>query len=209
MIEQTRNTVRRGMHQIAKLLNSLTGGRLHPNTVTITGLLLHFVVAWAIVNGDYVLAGLMLAVFGLLDALDGELARLQNRANPGGMLLDATTDRAKEIIIYAALAYVLVDAEGAIGAVWAIMALGGSFLVSYSKAKGETALSGESGRSKLSPNEANRVFQDGLMRFEVRMLVLVVGLLSGFLLEATMVVAILSWPTAVWRVATISAKLSS
>lgn len=207
MIESIRQSVRSIMRQVAKLLNSLSGGRLHPNFVTLVGLLLHFVVAWAIIDNRFFLAGTLLVIFGLMDTLDGELARLQKRAGPSGMLLDATADRAKEIILYTAVGFMLIETEGQLGAVWAMLALGGSFLVSYSKAKGETALADIKGSG--SANEINRALQDGLMRFEIRMLILVLGLLTGYLLESVMLVAILSWPTAIWRVSTISAKLSS
>lgn len=76
-------------------------------------------------------------------------------------------------------------------------------MVSYVKAKGETAVAG----GKLTANQVNRLFQDGLMRFEVRMFFLVVGLLTNHLRFAVVAIAILASITAVSRLRAIMKKL--
>lgn len=189
---------------IARLLNNMSGGKLSPNTVTIIGLLAHGPIAWLIATSHNVWAAGLLLIFGLFDTLDGELARLQNRASAAGMLLDASTDRFKEVLLYSGAAYVIIGSSRPYMAVWAVVACGASLSVSYVKAKGETAIKD----TKLSPNEVNRLFQDGLMRFEVRMFLLIIGLLSNRLILAVLVIAILSSLTAIGRLAQISKKLS-
>ena len=87
--------------------------------------------------------------------------------------------------------------------VWAVIACGASLCVSYIKAKGETAVAG----GKLTANEVNRLFQDGLARFEIRMFVLIVGLLSGRVILAVIIIALLSTYTAFERLIKISRKL--
>lgn len=202
-LDLVRNFVRRLMARIAKILNALSGGRISPGLVTITGLLAHIGIAWLIAAQDYTAAALFLVFFGLFDALDGELARLQNRASNAGMLLDATTDRMKEVLLYTASAYAIVATGRPYMSAWAVAACGGSLLVSYVKAKGETAVAG-----KLPTNEVNRLFQDGLMRFEVRMTILVIGLLSGRLILAVIIIAVSSWLTAFQRLIIISRRLA-
>ena len=191
------------MNGLAKILNRLSGGHLSPNAVTFTSLLAHLPVAWLIACGYYGYAAIGLVVFGLLDSLDGALARLQGRAGNAGMLLDASTDRMKEVLLYIGIAYALIAGGEQYYAVWAVAACGGSALVSYVKAKGETAVAG----GKLSANEVNRLFQDGLMRYEIRMFLLVVGLLTDTLASALVAIAILSWATAFGRLIKISARL--
>ena len=58
----------------------------------------------AIINNQLPQAALLLAVFGLFDTLDGELARLQGTESPQGAFLDSVTDRMKEILVYVGLA---------------------------------------------------------------------------------------------------------
>ena len=203
LLDACRSTVKSIMNVIARGLNSLTGGRLSPNAVTITSLLAHVPVAWLIAQGYFGYAALGLVVFGLFDALDGGLARLQGKASNAGMLLDASTDRMKEVLLYVGAAFALVAQDQAYYAAWAVAACGGSLLVSYVKAKGETAVAG----GKLTANEVNRLFQDGLMRYEIRMAALIIGLVGGKLAWAVIFIAITSWLTAFVRLVKISAKL--
>jgi phosphatidylglycerophosphate synthase len=193
------------MRRVARGLNYVSGGRLHPNVVTFLSLLGHLPVAWFITEGKLELAALCLVGFGLLDALDGELARLQKRANPTGMLLDATTDRMKEVILYTGVAYAITAGERPVMAAWAVAACGGSLLVSYVKAKGETAVAS----SGLDHATINRLFQDGLARYEIRMFILLIGLLSDRIILAVIAIAILSWFTAFERLFKISRNLKS
>ncbi len=205
-IESVRLVVRQLMHEFAVRLNSWTSGRLHPDTVTITGLLMHVPIAWLIADGNYWRwAAVLLVVFGLFDALDGELARLQHRSSVGGMLLDASTDRFKEVLLYAGAAYFLAGTGGPRDAVWAVVACGASISVSYVKAKGEAAFSALG--SQIPHDKLNRIFKDGLLPFELRMALLVVGLISGQLLTVIMVIAVLASFTAVQRLALISKQL--
>jgi phosphatidylglycerophosphate synthase len=191
------------MRHVARFLHVISKGKLTPNTVTIIGLLAHLPIAWLIAENHYWWAAVLLLVFGLFDALDGELARHQKRASSAGMLLDATTDRMKETMLYCGAAYSLVTNHGPGYAVWAVAACGASLCVSYVKAKGETAVSG----GKFTPNEINRLFQDGLLRFEIRMTILIIGLVTGYLTAAVVLIAIFSTFTAVERLTKISAKL--
>ena len=82
-------------------------------------------------------------------------------------------------------------------------ACGASLVVSYVKAKGETAISDK----KLSPSDINRIFADGIMRYEIRMFVLIVGLLTNTLRYALVFIAVTSAITAVGRFHKISQKL--
>lgn len=203
LLDVIRNAGRGVMQVIARGLNRITFGKLHPDVVTYTGLLMHVPIAYFIATEKLVLAAVLLLVFGLFDTLDGELARLQKRASNAGMVLDASTDRMKEVLLYIGAAYYFIATGQPDFAVWAVAACGGSLLVSYVKAKGETAVKD----AGLSPNEINRLFQDGLLRFEVRMFVLIVGLVTNYLWVSVVVIAILSWMTALQRLFSITRKL--
>lgn len=203
LLDACRDAVRRFMRHIATLLNRISRGKLSPNTITIVGLVMHIPIAVLIAQGYFGYAAVLLVIFGLFDTLDGELARLQKKASAGGMLLDASTDRMKEVILYIGAAYALTKGVTPEFASWAVAACGASICVSYIKAKGETAIKD----SKLSPNEVNRLFQDGLGRFEVRMFILVIGLLLNNLLTALIIITAISTFTAFERLIKISRKL--
>lgn len=203
VISVIRDAVRNVIFQLAKKLNNLTSGNITPNSVTYIGLLTHIPIAILIGLQYNVWSAILLVIFGLFDSLDGALARIQKKAGDAGMLLDASTDRMKEILLYCGVAYALIQTGYPNWAVWAVAACGASILVSYIKAKGETAIAGKN----LSANEVNRVFADGIMRFEVRMAVLILGLLTNQLRYAVVFIAVTSTFTAIGRLITISKKL--
>ena len=150
-------------------------------------------------------AALLLVIFGLFDTLDGELARLQGRSSARGMLLDASTDRMKEMLLYTGIAYFLATGDDPATSAWAAAALGASVCVSYVKAKGEAAVAAS--RKEISHDVLNRMFSDGLLTFEVRMFLLVIGLLSNYLLLVVVIIAVLASYTALMRLMRISRRL--
>lgn len=203
-LDKCRLIARHGMRAIARTLNTFTTGRISPNGVTLFAVAAHIPVAWLIGAGQLKWAALGLVVFGLMDTLDGELARLQHRVSNTGMLLDATTDRIKETIIYTGMAYYLTQSDRPELAILAVAACGFSICVSYVKAKGEVAVSD----SHLTPNEKNRLFQDGLLRFEVRMTLVVIALLISQLAIVLGLITVLAALTVSDRLTKISRKLN-
>jgi phosphatidylglycerophosphate synthase len=165
---------------------------------------MHVPIAWLIATQRLWLAAVLLLIFGLFDSLDGALARLQYRDSAAGMLLDASTDRMKEVLLYSGAAYLFVSLGRPYMTFWAVLACGFSLCVSYVKAKGETAVA----KSDLTTGEVNRLFQDGLGRFEIRMFILLVGLVSGRVILAVIVIALLSIYTAFERLVKISRRLA-
>lgn len=195
VLEAIKTQVRAIMRQIARTLNWLSGGKITPNTVTIVGLLAHIPIAYLIATRHPLWAALLLVIFGLFDTLDGELARLQHRTSPSGMLLDSVTDRMKEVIIYIGISYYFVAIGLPYYTVWAAAALGASIVVSYINAWGEAVLA----HAGLAKQTVNQLFRGGLMRFEIRMFLLIVGLLFGGLRYVVPAVAILACITAFQR----------
>src|SRR5690606_7444204 len=136
------------------------------------------------ISGRLVLAAAGLILFGLMDAFDGELARLQNRQSHLGIVLDALADRLKETLIYAGIGVYLASVYSPAVTFWVVAALGVSISLSYVKAKGEAVLASQTD-IKLDPQALNRFTGGGvLMQFDVRMAVIVAALLLDKLLVA-------------------------
>lgn len=206
VVDAVKQAVRWLMHSVAEVLNSVSGGKLTPNTVTIVGLLAHIPVAVLIAEQQYYWAAAGLVVFGLFDTLDGELARLQKKESPVGGLLDSVTDRIKEIMLYSGAGWAIVAQTGRpYMAVWAVVACGCALLTSYVNAAGDVAVH-KLGRSA---HATNKTFRGGLFPFEIRMLVLLVGLLSGWLTAAIVIIAIGAGITALTRLSNVLKTLQS
>jgi CDP-diacylglycerol---glycerol-3-phosphate 3-phosphatidyltransferase len=179
---------------IAKFLDKASSGKIKPNHITLIAVIAHVLIAYLIATRHPIWASGLLIIFIWFDALDGELARLQNSESTSGMLLDSITDRVKEIMLYIGIAYFFVVLEQPYVAVWAVAATGISVLISYINAWGETVM------SRLSDaNYVNRRFRTGLMSFDIRMLLVTAGLITSLLPEMLILITFLGAHTAIVR----------
>jgi CDP-L-myo-inositol myo-inositolphosphotransferase len=78
--------------------------RLHPDVVSVVAFVVAAVGAWLLARDLGVAAAVLVHVSSILDGVDGEIARLQVRASPGGALLDGVLDRLGDAAILAGLA---------------------------------------------------------------------------------------------------------
>ena len=103
--------------------------------LTVSSVGLAGVAAVLIGQGHFGLGGWVLLIGFTLDVWDGMVARLQGQASPAGEFLDATLDRYSDLIGMGGFLYYYRAQSGPLLLVLA--ALGGSTLVSYTRAKGE------------------------------------------------------------------------
>ena len=81
------------------------------------------------------LGGWAVLLGGVADVLDGRIARAGDLASPRGAFLDSTLDRFAEVGAFVGLA--VLYQHSAVALVVVVSALGGSLLVSYTRARGE------------------------------------------------------------------------
>ncbi len=86
--------------------------------------------------GRLATAGWAVLLSGVADALDGRIARARGLASRRGAFLDSTIDRFAEVAAFVGLAVAFRASGPALATVAA--ALGGSLLVSYARARGES-----------------------------------------------------------------------
>ena len=112
---------------------------INPNTFTVWGLIITTsatVVLFA--NPDFVhLAGVLILLGGICDILDGKLARTSGRVTKFGALFDSSIDRYSEVIMFFGIAAFYVKQDNYILSVITFIALGGSTMVSYVRARAE------------------------------------------------------------------------
>lgn len=124
---------------------------VHPNVLSITGLILSIVAGFVYSTGSFFWAAWVVVLAGTCDALDGQLARQSDKNSKFGAFFDSTLDRYSDGLILMGLAWyfaggpVFIEAHDggttAFQSPWAvlfiIMAIAGSFMVSYTKARAE------------------------------------------------------------------------
>jgi len=111
---------------------------LNPNTITLAGVIITSFSIVAFFMGYIRLGGILILIGGLCDTIDGQLARTTGKATRFGALLDSSADRYSEFIMFFGIAihFVYIKAYGI--SVATFLALCGSFMVSYVRARGES-----------------------------------------------------------------------
>ncbi len=142
------NKIKKGAYNVLNPIISLlikTG--ITPNGITIIGFLITIVSAVILIagaevgeRGDTIYItwfGVILLLAGVFDMLDGQLARKTNNMTIFGALFDSVIDRYSEMIMFFGITYYLVSYHYFLSGVFAFIAMIGSIMVSYVRARAE------------------------------------------------------------------------
>jgi archaetidylinositol phosphate synthase len=124
------NKVRPQLQRFINPLASKIG--LHPNILTIIGLLVSLLAAYAFSQKNLLIGALLILLSGFFDVIDGAVARNNNTKSKFGGFLDSTSDRFADAFIIIGIIY-----GGYINWFWGILALLASMSVSYVRARAE------------------------------------------------------------------------
>jgi len=155
-----------------------------PISLSLVGLIGHFVAALFVARGEFLISGLLLLFLAPVDALDGTLARLRGETSNFGGFFDSVIDRYSEMLVFGGLLIYFQNRFDNGMVLLTFMAAAGSVLVSYTRARGE-ALGYEVRRGMLTRLE--------------RYLILVPSLMFGIPKWGVALVAVLANFTAVQR----------
>ncbi len=115
----------------AKMLAELG---LRPNHLTVIAFILSVLTAYLILVHDFAWAAVTLLIAGGCDLLDGLVARITNTVTVRGGFLDSVFDRYSDAVIIGAITF-----SGNCEPIWGVLAIFGSLLVSYVRARAESA----------------------------------------------------------------------
>lgn len=110
-----------------------------PNFLTFFSFILAAGTAALIVTANLLAAGFVFLTAGLLDMLDGALARQTNRVTRFGAVLDSTLDRLAEGVVLLGILFLYADEGSTSGILLTGAVMLTSLLVSYIKARAEAA----------------------------------------------------------------------
>lgn len=152
--------------------------KFSPNTLSVMGFVGNLLACLFILKGFLLWGGILILFSGLFDLWDGALARVKGKTRFGAVL-DSTLDRLSEALLFLALLFFFREL------VWLIfLALVGSFLVSYIRARGE-------GVGIPCPT--------GFFTRAERIIILALGLILNQIFIALLIIAVLSWLTSLQR----------
>jgi archaetidylinositol phosphate synthase len=182
MSEDIKETIQDALSPLARRIT-----RINPNTLTLFGLVLSLVSAFFFAKRDLLWAGGFLLASGFFDALDGLVARTNDRITKYGGFLDSVCDR------FADAAVIIGAMYGGLTQMYSIpfwligtLAIFGSLMVSYTRARAEAA-------------GANASI--GFVDRSARMIILIIGAFIDMVNFAIFSIAILSFITIFQRIA--------
>ena len=183
MLNKKKDTLTDWIKPIARIFS-----RINPNTVTILALAFCIVAGLYFAAGNLVIAGFMLLIGGFFDLLDGAVARENDRVTKFGGLLDSVLDRYADAAVFLGIMWgghaalpPYIENDWFLGG----LALTGSLLVSYTRARAEAGGTG--------------VLNIGVAERAERMILIILGAFLGLLHWAVLVVAVISHLTVLQR----------
>ena len=162
---------------------------VRPNTITYFSLLLAMIAALSLnLFGSQILFAILVFLAGFFDGVDGAIARLNHFSSKQGALSDSIVDKVAEMVILASIgvAYPSTTILGLSVSLWVVLCVFGWLMTSYTRARAEGL-----GVADLDIGLGGR---------SERLLTLVIFSLFGFLLLGLIVVTILGFGTAAYRV---------
>src|SRR5215217_6140196 len=113
---------------------------IHPNTLTLIGVLINVAAAVALGLDRFALAAVIMIVANIFDFIDGKVAHITNTVSRFGAFWDSTLDRFSDIALFLGLIYLYAD-RGRTGYVMvASLAMMFSIMTSYARARAESLI---------------------------------------------------------------------
>ena len=149
--KKRRDGIQKGIYVVINpLVKLMIKCGITPNMVTTIGLLGNIagavVLVWAASNPEaprhevyarLILAGALIIGFSLFDMLDGQVARIGGMVSKFGAMYDSVLDRYCEMFVMGGIVFYFLQAGSLAGAVLTFLALIGSIMVSYVRARAE------------------------------------------------------------------------
>lgn len=170
---------------LSALVRWLTLSGIHPNVLTLIGLVVNGVAAWILARGEFLYGGLIILSAAVFDLTDGAVARSANKVTRFGAFLDSVMDRYSDLVLLTGLLVHYARIERFSYIVLTAVVMTGTVLVSYSRARAENLIP----KCKV-----------GFMERPERIVLLIIGALFDRMAPVLWVMAVLSNLTVVHRI---------
>jgi CDP-diacylglycerol--glycerol-3-phosphate 3-phosphatidyltransferase len=166
-----------GKQIVDSIVEGLALLRVHPNILTLIGLLINIFAMILFAKGIFRWAGLVIVIAGIFDMVDGEVARRTKRVTKFGAFFDSVIDRYSDMLLLLGLViwYAKINRIFYVGLTGLVLI--GSVLTSYTRARAESLI------------PACKV---GFLERPERIVLLIIGSLADRMAAVLWVMAILS-----------------
>src|SRR6476660_8817432 len=126
------------MWPLRAIINACVGLGIHPNTLTLIGVLINVVAACALGVNRFLTAGIIMIVANIFDFIDGKVAQQTNTVSRFGAFWDSTLDRFSDIALFLGLIYLYATLRRTDYVMVASLAMMFSIMTSYARARAES-----------------------------------------------------------------------
>lgn len=123
-----------------KIVNGVAATGIHPNLLTFIGLVVNLWAAVLFAAGTFQMAGAVMILAGIFDMIDGRVARAQGRVTKFGAFFDSVIDRYSDLVLFLGLLVYYARVNRFFYAVLVGVAMAGSVMVSYTRARAESLI---------------------------------------------------------------------
>ena len=128
------------MFPLRAIIATCVALRIHPNVLTLVGVLINAGAAWALAVDRFLLAGVIMVVANIFDFIDGKVAHLTNTSSQFGAFWDSTLDRLSDLALFLGLIYLYADLGRPDYVMVAAVAMVFSVMTSYARARAESLI---------------------------------------------------------------------
>ena len=126
------------MFPLRAIIHTSVALGIHPNVLTLIGVLINVVAAWALAMDRFILAGIIMIVANIFDFIDGKVAHLTGKQSRFGAFWDSTLDRFSDLALFTGLIWLYADLGRKDYVLIATLTLIFSIMTSYARARAES-----------------------------------------------------------------------
>lgn len=128
------------MFPLRAIISASVALGIHPNTLTLIGVLINVGAAWALGKERFMLAFVIMIVANIFDFIDGKVAHITGKVSRFGAFWDSTLDRFSDIALFLGLIYLYASLRRTDYVMIASLAMMFSIMTSYARARAESLI---------------------------------------------------------------------
>ena len=113
---------------------------IHPNLLTLTGVIINAGAGWALASGQFRIAGVIMIIANIFDFIDGKVAERTALASRFGGFWDSVMDRFSDILLFIGLIYLYSSVNRTDYVLITALALMFAVMTSYTRARAESLI---------------------------------------------------------------------
>jgi CDP-diacylglycerol---glycerol-3-phosphate 3-phosphatidyltransferase len=128
------------MFPLRAIIAACVGLRIHPNILTLVGVIINVGAAWALGRQHFILAGVVMICANIFDFIDGKVAHQLELQSAFGAFWDSTLDRFSDLALFVGLIFLYSSLDRGDYVMVASLALVFTIMTSYARARAESLI---------------------------------------------------------------------